>query len=227
MKNKNPDDLRKILKDAHAHFFLMNGEQVLSLKLWEIRKDSLVIQKPIGAPMRKTVVGLIPTLDGTCVYETEGFVELKELPDQMMGTIRIVVNLESVRKVNRRVYPRVSFAPPIPATITPKESKSALAAKIINLSAGGLRVECEKELPLNEILTFSFEIECDNELHSIKRNGKIVYEVPMQATHAYGVKFLEEGEEEALRKDKEVPLGSIEKTVDLINLINRLIVRGS
>ncbi len=221
---KTEADLRELLKDAHVHFFMMKGTDTMRLKLWEIREDSLVIETPVGAPMRKSMVGIIPTLDGSGVYEIAGTIDNEPLPDQMSGTLRLKVVPEGVRKLNRRMYPRVSFTPPIPVNVTPEGVSRSIDGRIVNLSAGGLRVETSEELPADRPIAFRFDIELDDEIHSVARIGNIVYVVPMQIGFAYGVRFGAD-EEDTLTGDNEAPITGIEKTVDLIALVNKLLVR--
>ncbi len=217
-------DLRDMLKDAHAHFFFYKGEEPVRLRLWEISEDYILIDVPKGAPMHKTLLGLIPTLDGTAVYEIEGKVESEPLPEQMPETLRLRVDPSHVKKVNRRIYPRVNFTPPIDATVTIAGEDRKFAARIINLSAGGLRIETLEELPPDRALVFDFEITCDDEIHEVSRVGKIVYELPIESGHAYGIKFAGD-QDETLMKFEEASVDTLEKTVDLISLVNKLLVR--
>ena len=216
-------DLREVLKEAHAYFFLLKGSETLRLRLWEIKEDSIIIEMPKSARMHKTMLGLIPTIEGSAVYEIEGAVDNEELPEEMPDTMRLRVDPSKVKRVNRRVYPRISFTPPIEAVIVVEGSDRTVAATIINLSAGGLRIETLDELPPDKKLTFKFEIECDDEIHVLSPAGTVVYELPSNAGHSYGVKFL--GEEKAFLKDEEADIESIERTVDMMTLVNKLLVR--
>ena len=47
-KRKKKKDLRPVLKDAHAHFYLLKNGETIRLRLWEIAEDSLVIDRPEG-----------------------------------------------------------------------------------------------------------------------------------------------------------------------------------
>ncbi|MFH1829751.1 MAG: PilZ domain-containing protein [Pseudomonadota bacterium] len=217
-------DLREVLKDAHAHFFFFKGDQAMRLRLWDIGEDYILIDVPVGAPMHKTLLGLIPTLDGSAVYEIEAQIESEPLPDQMPDTLRLRVDPSQVKKVNRRVYPRVSFTPPIDATISIEGEDKKIAARIINLSAGGLRAETLEELPPDRSLLFNFEIACDDEIHEVLRAGKIVYELPIESGYSYGIKF-ETDQDETLQKFEEASVDTLEKTVDLLSLVNKLLVR--
>lgn len=222
MANKK-NDLREALREAHAHFFLLKGKETVRLRLWEIKEDVIIIDLPKGVAMRKTLLGLIPTIDGGGVYEIEGQVDSEALPDEMPDTLRVRVDPSRVRKVNRRVYPRVSFAPPIDVVIVAEGSDKAVVGKVINMSAGGLRVETLEDLPVDKRLTFRFEIELDDEVHVLSPSGTVVYEVPSNAGHAYGIKFA--GEKKAFGGDDEADIESMERTVDLMTLVNKLLVR--
>jgi len=216
-------DLRDALKEAHAHFFLLKGEETMRLRLWEIKEDSIIIDLPKGVAMRRTILGLIPTLDGGGIYELEGEVDSEALPDEMADTLRVRVDPSKVRKVNRRLYPRVSFTPPVDVVIVAERSDRAVVGKVINMSAGGLRVETLDELPVDRKLTFRFEIELDDEVHVLSPVGTVVYEVPSNAGHAYGIKFA--GEKKAFDEDEEAGIESMERTIDLMTLVNKLLVR--
>jgi hypothetical protein len=220
---KKKMDLRQVLKDAHAHFFLLKGDETIRLRLWEIKEDCIIIDLPKSIAMRRTVLGLIPTIDGAGVFEIEGQVDSETSPDEMSDTLRLRVDSSKVRKVNRRVFPRISFTPPVDVVIVAEGSDKAVVGKVINLSAGGLRVETLEELPPDKKLTFKFEIELDDEVHVLSPAGIVVYEVPSDAGHAYGVKFT--GEKKAFKKDDEADIESMERTVDLMTLVNRLLVR--
>ncbi|MFA5811390.1 MAG: PilZ domain-containing protein, partial [bacterium] len=148
----------------------------------------------------------------------------EELPDQMPGTFRLKVDPAGVRKVNRRLFPRFSFAPPIAATATPEGWERPVAGRLINLSAGGLRIETDEPLPADCAIAFRFDVESDDEIHSIARIGSIVYEVPMQSGFAYGVRFGRD-EEDTISGEVEASVESLDKTADLLNLVNRLLVR--
>ena len=221
MKTKEHQDLRELLIDAHAHFFFLKGEGVARVRLWQILPNSIIIDSPSGVPMRKTVLGYIPTLDGAGVYEVDGTINPEPLPDQTPGTIRIDIDSAHVRRVNRRLFPRHSFTPPLSATAQSDGDKKACPVRIINFSAGGLRIESERPVSAESEATFRFRIEIDDEVHDIKIKGSVVYEIPIDKGFAYGVKFiLPEG------KSGEAPVEALDQTVDLLGLVNRLIVRG-
>ncbi len=217
--------LEEIFTDAHAFFFLLTGEEAMRLKLWEIGPEEIVIDRPKNAPMRKTILGYIPTLRGDGIYEIEGMVNMEEKPDQMPNTVRVRIDPMSVRKVNRRQYPRYSFTPPIDVAICEDGSGRVTSGRMINLSAGGLRIESAEEITADHPLVFTFEIELDEEVHELAKMGQVVYELPEGDHHTYGVKFTNPGDEDALVKDGEAPIQSIDATIDLMNLVNRLLVR--
>lgn len=216
-----PSDLRELLIDAHAHFFFLKGTQAMRVRLWQILPRAIVIDLPKGAPMRRTVLGYIPTIDGNGVYEVEGTVNPEEFPDQVQGTVRIDIDPARVRRVNRRLYPRFSFTPPLDATAAPEGDKKAVPVKIVNFSAGGLRVESSRPLAAEKNHTFRFRIEIDDEIHDLKLPGRIVYDLPLQGGHSYGVKFLPQSP----AKGAEAPIEALDQTVDLLGLVNRLLVR--
>lgn len=218
-------DLREVLIDAHAHFFFLKGEGATRLRLWQILADSIIVERPVGAPMRRTVLGYLPTLDGAGVYEVEGTLEAEPLPDQMPETIRIAIKPAGVRKINRRRYPRVSFAPPLEGEAHGEGERIAVPVRIINLSAGGLRLETAARLSPSKTYRLRFRIETDDEVHDMNLPGIVAYELPIEAGQAYGMKF-ETIAEARSPKPKEAPIDDIGQTVDLLKLVNKLIVRG-
>ena len=222
-KRKAKSDLRMVLKDAHANFYLLKDGEATRLRLWEITEDSLVIDRPEGMPMRRTVLGHIPTLDGNAIFEMEGKIEAKPLPDQLEGTIRIVVDPSKVKRVDRRLYPRVSFTPPLAVSISPEKGGKEFQGSIINLSAAGLRVETSEKLPPSEIYTFKFEVELDDEIHAYSPVGMVVYDLPSEAGHAYGIRFGRPKDREM--EGGEVPIEPLDTTIDLMELVNRLLLR--
>jgi hypothetical protein len=223
MTKQHAFDLREALIDAHTHFFFLQAKGPQRLRLLEIHEDALVVDLPTGAPMRKTVLGLIPTLDGHGVYEIEGTVQRDREPSQPSDTVSIAVGANGVRKLNRRQYPRAHFAPPVLASVTAKGHDAPFAARVINLSGGGLRAEVDRELSAEKVYIFRFEIECDDEIHAIIRDTKIIYELPMEGGFSYGFKFLGKPAKKREGK-KEAPLAEIEQTVDLLYLVNRLLI---
>ncbi len=222
MAAPKPADLRDVLKDAHAHFFLLKGDQITRLKLFEIRADAIVIEMPVAAPMRRSLLGLIPTLDGSAVYEIEGTVEPDPLPDQMPDTLRLRVDPKGIRRVNRRLFPRVSFTPPIPGEIVTDGVAGSFPCRIVNFSAGGIRVETSEELPADTGFIVRFEIELNDEVHALSPHGRIVYQMPLESGFAYGVKF---SELEQRAPGEEASLFTITQTADLIALVNKLLVK--
>ena len=223
MKTKEKADLRELLIDAHAHFFFLKGEGATRVRLWQILPGGVVIDAPRGAPMRKTVLGYIPTLDGAGVYEVEATINPEPITEQVPGSIRLDIDPSRVRRVNRRLYPRVSFTPPIEGSATPAGEKKAVPIRIINFSAGGLRIESERELAAGTVHVFRFKVELDDEVHDLKLAGNILYELPIAGGKAYGVKFQEPGKSEK----GEASVESLDQTVDLLAFVNRLLVRGS
>ncbi len=212
------------LKGAHAFFYLLKSDRVERLRLWDITEDSIVIDVPESAPMRRTILGYIPSIEGDAVFEIDGSVSPDELPDQMPDTLRVIVLPEKVRKLNRRIYPRHSFAPPLLARLTPSEGGIVTECRIINISAGGLKLESPIKLSPDENYTFNFDIELDDEIHSLSLRGSIVYEIPLKAGLAYGVRF----EQARDLKDYagEASIGCIDRTIDLFSLVNKLIMRS-
>lgn len=220
-------DLRERLIDAHAHFFFLKGAKALRVKLWQIREGSLIVETPRGAPMRKTVLGYLPTLDGNGVYEVEGTVNPDPLPDQMAGTLRIDVPPRGVKRINRRLYPRHHFSPPLQGQATPKDGKASIPIQVVNFSAGGLRVECARELAAQMPHLFRFTLEFDDESHDLKLPGKILYELPAEGGgYSYGIKLItSKGKALGKAAKKEAPVEALDQTVDLLSLVNRLLVR--
>jgi len=92
------------------------------------------------------------------------------------------------------------------------------------MSASGLRVETAGELPPEKFLTFRFEITIDDELHEMALEGRIVYEIPHEGYRAYGVKFGRTSDDETLPEDS-AHVDETDRTVDLMNLVNRLLIR--
>lgn len=221
MPPKEPLDLRELLIDAHAHFFFLKGVEAVRLKVWQILSNSIVIETPSGAPLKKTVLGYLPTIDGAGVYEIEGALNSELLPDQMPGTVRIEVSPSGIRRVNRRLYPRYNFTPPLEAKATPDGAKRPISVGIINLSAGGLRIESSTQLSPKSQYTFSFKIELEDETHELNLKGNILYELPSGKGFAYGIRF---GGEAGVDP---APVEALEQTVDLLGLVNRLIVTES
>ena len=221
-KKEKKEDLRPVLKDAHAHFYLLKNGEAVRLRLWEITEDSLVIDRPEGMPMKRTALGYIPTLDGNAIFEMEGKIETTPLPDQLENTVRIVVDPSKVKRVDRRLYPRVSFAPPLMVSISPEGGGKEIKGGMINLSAAGLRVETSQELSPSEVYTFKFEVELDDEVHAYSPVGMVVYDLPTEAGHAYGIRFGRPKDREM--KGGEVPIGPLDSTINLMELVNRLLL---
>lgn len=218
-------DLREVLKDAHAYFYILKGVGVERLRMWDILPDSVILDVPTNAPLRKTILGYIPTLKGNAIFEVEGTISNEPVPDQMDKTIRVIVNPENARRVNRRLFPRYSFTPPLVASIISSGgSKKGILGTITNLSAGGLRVEAPEQLLPDAFYTFEFDVNLDDETHSFSLPGSIVYEIPIDTGYAYGVRF--SGQDESVRSCGEIPVKALDRTVDLLNLINKLMVMG-
>ncbi|HPW45817.1 MAG TPA: PilZ domain-containing protein [bacterium] len=222
-KNK---DLRSALTDAHAYFYILKGDEIERLKMWDITEDSIVIDLPLNSPLRKTVLGFIPTLMGTAIYEVEGEVSMEPLPDQMEKTVRVIVKPSDVKKINRRLFPRYNFTPPIGIIVSSEQEIDGTEGKIVNISAGGARIEMPEQLRPEMDYIFEFDIELDDEMHSFIISGKIVYEIPMASGYSYGVRF-GASEDDRCSPTDEVPIRSIDRTVDLMALVNKLTVRGN
>lgn len=218
-------DLRDVLKDAHAHFYILKGAEIERLRMWDILPDSVILDVPTNAPLRRTILGYIPTLKGNAIYEVEGTISNEPVPDQMDNTIRVIVHPENARRVNRRLFPRYSFTPPLVASvIIPGGSKKGIIGTIINLSAGGLRVEVPEQLLPESFYTFEFDVNLDDETHAFSLPGSIVYEIPVDTGYAYGVRFADR--DESAKSGGEIPVKALDRTVDLLNLINKLMVMG-
>jgi PilZ domain len=220
---KKQTDLREILSDAHANFYLVKGNETKRLRLWEITENYIVVDTPQNAPMWQTVLGYIPTLDGESIYEIAGKVERKLKEDQMPNTICITIDPTGVKRVQRRLFQRFSFAPPIEITMIPESHGKTVTGYIVDISAGGLRVESRSELSANQLYTFQFEIELDDEIHSYAIFGQVLYELPTEHGLSYGIKF---GRPEDMEMDGgEVPIESLDGTIGLLDLVNKLMVR--
>lgn len=224
MKNKEILDLREILIDAHAHFFFLKGEGAQRVRLWQILPTSVVIDKPKNAPMRRTVLGYVPTIDGAGVYEIQGNVDTTALPDQMPNTIRVNISPDGIKKVNRRQYPRVSFAPPLEATATAENEKERIPVRIVNLSAGGLRIESNVKMSPKKTFLFQFRIEIDEDIHEMELKGIALYEIPLERGFAYGIK-LSPRIASTSKKPSEASIAELDQTVDLLWLVNKLLVK--
>lgn len=224
MVHEQKTDLREILIDAHAHFFFLKGGEAKRVRLWQILPSLLIIDMPKNAPLLKTVLGYIPTIDGCDVYELEGKISTEPVPDQPSGTICIEVSSSGIRKLKRRLYPRVSFTPPLDVLIVAGSEKKAMSGKIINFSAGGLRVETPAKLTPTEKYSFRFTIETEDESHEMGLSGTPVYELPDGKNFVYGIRFGTARPAKGAKK-KEASLDEIDRTIDLIGLVNKLLVK--
>jgi len=221
--SKTEKDLRKILSDAHANFYLVKGDETKRLRLWEITERYLVVDTPQNAPMWQTVLGYIPSLDGESIYEIEGKVERTMNEDQMPNTISITVDPSGIKRVQRRLFQRFAFAPPIKLTMIPESHGKSVNGHIIDISAGGLRIESNSALSADQLYTFQFEIELDDEIHSYAIAGQILYELPTEHGLSYGIKF---GRPEDMEMHGgEVEIESLDGTIGLLDLVNKLMVR--
>lgn len=223
MSNKK-NDLREVLKDAHAHFYMLKGHEAERLRMWDIQEDCVVIDIPKNAPLRKTILGFVPSLSGNAIFEVEGTVSDEGLPDQMDNTICLLVSPENVKRINRRLFPRYSFTPPLGVKIGKMRDEDAIDGKIINVSAGGLRIETPSPLEADVDYLFEFDIEVDGEVHSLFLTGNILYEIPLEKAYSYGVRFIDMDENDM--ECGEAPVQSLDRTVDLLGLVNKLIVLG-
>lgn len=217
-------DLRELLIDAHAHFFFLRGEDATRVRLWQILRSSIIIDTPKNVPLRKTILGYVPTLDNYSIYEIEGTVNCDPVPDQMPNTVRIEIAPFGIKKVSRRQFPRVNFTPPVSVQIRTSDKEFKLRGDIVNMSAGGLRVETFEALAPTTLYHFIFSVETDDEVHELNLAGTIVYEVPSESGHVYGIRF---GKPKIDDTDisGEVPVGELDRTVDLLNLVNQLIIK--
>lgn len=214
--------VEELLKDTHPHFFFLTVEAPIRLKLWAIESDGIIIDLPYGAPMRKTVLGYIPSIDGRSVYEIEGSISSDRFENQQPNTIRVQIDPSNIKKVNRRMMPRHSFTPPLGCRISSDDGDPSLTADIDDLSAGGLRIEMDDQLDPSKKYRFDFEIEDDDEVCALSLVGKVVYEVPTDHRRAYGIKFVAK----VASKSNEADIEEIDKTVDLMKMVNRLIVKA-
>lgn len=219
-KNDSPD-LRELLIDAHAHFFFLRGRDAARVKLWQILPDAIIIDKLVGAPMRKTILGYIPTIDATGVYEIEGEINPNPLPDQLPNTVRVEIRPSGIKRVNRRLYPRYNFAPLLGAKALEAGKKSPVPVRIVNLSAGGLRIESDTQLSPKSEYTFSLKIDFEEETHELSLKGTVLYELQSGNIYSYGIGFGEEA------RKGEATVEELDQTVDLLNLVNRLLVTES
>jgi hypothetical protein len=224
MTQKESHDLRDILTEAHAFFFLLGAHDPIRLNLFEIRKDGLVIETPQGSPMRSTILGYIPKLDGRGIYEIEGNVDAQQTPPELPHTIFIRVDPNLIILKNRRIYPRYNFSQPVEGTLFFENRKDSLPIHIENISAGGLRVECIQQLEIHATYLFSFEIELEDEIHDLELRGKIVYEHPSKYGHSYGVQFVGTVAE-VEGKEVEVSIKQLDRTIDLMRLVNKLFIQ--
>lgn len=199
--------VRTMLEGAQPYFYMMRPDGCERLRLLEVRDDSIVIAAPKGAPMRRTMLGIISFADGSGVLEVDGRVEAEDGAAE--GSIRLALDPAKLHKMERRAYPRVSFAPPLAAAARVQGSAADMPVRVVNLSAGGLRVESAERLPPDRPIAFRMEIEMEDEVHEISPEGRIVYEIPIEGGHSYGVSFGDDGE----------------RTADLISLVNRLLIR--
>ncbi len=209
-------NVRAILDGAQPFFYMMKPDGYEKLRLLEVRDDSIVIELPKGAPMRRTMLGIITFADGSGVLEVDGRVEAE--PGAKAGSIRLALDASRLNKMERRAFPRISFAPPLEASARAQGSATGIPVRIVNLSAGGLRVESAEKLPPDKPIAFRMEIEIDDEVHELSPEGRIVYEIPIEGGHSYGVSFGHGAKSVQLGDDDE-------RTVDLINIVNRLLIR--
>lgn len=217
-------DLREILIDAHAHFFFLKGDSAFRLRLWQITADSIIVDMPKNAPLKRTVLGYVPTLDGESVYELEGRVMIDPTPDQLPNTIRIAIEAGHIKKINRRKYSRVTFDEPIYIRIQEKNQKGAavINGKLFDFSAGGLRVETTEPLLRDILYRFQFSLETDDEIHDLNLAGLVVHELPEIHGYTYGIEFSMKPLDE---KSAEAETEELDQTVDLLTLVNRLLIQ--
>jgi len=219
--SRNKRDIRNILNDAHAFFYMLKNNGIQRLKLWNITEDSIIVDLPKGAPLRSTVLGYLPTLDGSAIFEIEATASCDEIPEQMKNTIRFILKPENIKRINRRMFPRYIFSSPQKLTIK-RQGMKAANGSITNIGAGGMRINTSKKLSVDKAYRFIFELNTSEEIHDVDINGTTAYEIPMEKDFSYGIRF----ENPEVQNGGETDTQSMDKTINMIQLINKLIVNG-
>ncbi len=215
--------LQDILHDAHAYIYLLQTDQTERLRLWDITSDSIIMDIPQHTSINDTITGYIPTLSGDGIFEVHGKITSDLLTDQMENTVRVITPPHQIKKVNRRIFPRYCFTPPLDAEIGLASQPCHLIGKIVNLSASGLRIETPESLHANQMHHIAFEIDYNNHLHTFDINSRIVYEIPLSNGFAYGISFDTHLKERTSVYD-EVNINDTDTTIGLLDIVNKLII---
>ncbi|MFH1875220.1 MAG: PilZ domain-containing protein [Pseudomonadota bacterium] len=213
-------DIREKLKDVCNIFHLLDGDKKEELNLLQVEPDAIVVDAPEHLPKNKNIKGYIQKLSLELFYAVEGIVS-EPLPGQKPKTLRIIVDPDSIRSFDRRIYPRHVLREPVEAMVTSYDEMEALIGAIINLSPAGLRVEVPERLNMETRYTFSFELDFRSQTYSLALTGTPVSETRLSETWVYGV-WLGEGKDDrqVIIEDEETDTW---KKIDLMELVNKLI----
>ncbi len=212
-------DLRDKLKDICHSFHLINGDNKEELNLRHVEADSIIIDAPDHLPENKNIKGYIQKISLELFYAIEGIIS-DPLPGQKPKTLRIIVDPESIRAFDRRIYPRYVLREPAETIVTACDEMETQIGQIVNLSPAGLRVEVPERLDMEVRYTYTFEIELKGVTYSLTLTGTPVSETRLSETWVYGVWLGEE------KDDRQVVVEDVAtdswKKVDLMDLVNKL-----
>jgi hypothetical protein len=155
-----------------------------------VRIDGLEIDRPTSMESGNTVHGFVARMEGGGVFEITGILE--NAPDAPTEEGRSFLRVEpsGARILDRRLYERITFSPPLPAVISWKDEDGTRTGRVITFGAGGLRIETDEPLRVNRTMNFQFEVPCGGEKHGLNLSGSVVYEQASAPGYIYGVKFI-------------------------------------
>jgi hypothetical protein len=189
-KDASKNNLQELLKDVQQTLFIQSEEDLNSFNICKVSGDTLFVEVPIDKSFKKDIHGFMVSEDQCNVFEFSGLIESDTPSSKTKRMLQIVPNQKTIQRINRRIAPRVLLEPPISVTVNHPATGDTLQAHIMNLGVGGLCLQTDKDIKINDMFIFSFELECDGIVHRFSIPGTVVSKIPFSLRNAYNVKFV-------------------------------------
>lgn len=202
-------ELKEVIDPKARHVFLDDTGVTEALSLRGIEKDSFLVQFQGEIAKADDRKGYFVASDQGCIvrftcriipvdYKGKGHIE---------GCCELKVDLSSLKRVDRRQFPRHQMKSPLPITFN--FADQFMRAYLVNISDGGMRMALDHRLPAHVTYEFDLKLPDRHGSFRFKTDGLVVYCEPEADPQVFitGVMFVaphfrHEGERIAYHNEK-------------------------
>jgi len=191
-KQLQVNDIKDLIEPATRYLFLYEQGATHAFRIRGIHSDFIIAFHPEHFLPWKQREGYFQAAGGLgmVVFRSDGNLVEGTADTHHLPLYKIRLDTDRLSLINRRQFTRYTLVKPRPIFF--HCDGRMLEANIINLSEGGMRLECQEALPKNVTLHFEINLPATKGGDLFKTDGVVVYSEPEDSHHHFmtGISFV-------------------------------------